>query len=74
MTEDEKILAKDETAMGPHGYAVIECQYDRNSEYPFKVRYLDEKNERVENPDGYSVVKYVYNNRKRVACSGEVRF
>ena len=45
---------------GPYGYAIIECQYEGNREYPFKIRYLDTGHRRVNNPDGYSVVRFHY--------------
>jgi hypothetical protein len=52
---------------GPNGYAVIECQYEGNSEYPFKIRYLNEKEKRVENLDGYAVVEIGYDDGMRVS-------
>ena len=48
------------TCPGPNGYAVIECQYEGTRKYPFKIRYLDARDNRVKNPDQYSVVKLNY--------------
>ena len=60
MDQDDQIVS------GPYGYAIIECQYDGNKEYPTKVRYLDASGQRVENLDGYSVVKFNYDGRKNL--------
>ena len=51
---------------GANGYASVECQYEDFREYPFKIRYLDTKGNRADNPDGYSVLKLDYDGWRRV--------
>ena len=51
---------------GANGYASVECQYEDFREYPFKIRYLDTKGDRADNPDGYSVLKLDYDGWRRV--------
>ncbi len=49
------------------GYTVIECQYETaGREYPVKIRYLDDHQNRVENPDGYAVIRLGYDAGKHL--------
>ena len=49
-----------------YGYAIAECQYNKNKRWPEKIRYLNPQGERIHTTQGYSVVRYSYDGNRRV--------
>ena len=53
-------------AASPKDYAMLELEYNGKRKWPEKIRYLDREGNRVQNQDGYSVVKYDYGTNRLV--------